>query len=203
MSLLSHQEILHEILTRQIVEGADTANINSASLDIRLGKHILVESNANTVKATGYDPQILSLKERTPLTTVQVDLESQGKFILHPGQFILAQSLEIFHLPLDISAEYKLKSSMARVGLEHLNAGWCDAGWNGSVLTLELRNLTTYHQIELRYGDKIGQIIFFRHHPVDFDNSYAAIGTYNGDKTVSTSKPLVQFEGRECDACQS
>ena len=78
---------------------------------------------------------------------------------------------------------------MARIGLEHLNAGWCDAGWTGSVLTLEFRNLTTFHEIELIYGDKIGQMVFFKHDPVEMDNSYAVKGRYNGLATVSTPIP--------------
>ena len=52
---------------------------------------------------------------------------------------------------------------MARIGLDHLNAGWCDAGWNGSVLTLELINLLKNHSIALHPGDAIGQMTFFAH----------------------------------------
>lgn len=193
--LLSHDQILREIVQTGVVENALPENINSASLDIRIGEFILVESNANSVSHVGYHPKVLSLKQRDALTTERINLKEKGCFILRPGQFILAQSIEKFHLPLDISCEYKLKSSMARIGLEHLNAGWCDAGWNNSVLTLELRNLTTYHEIELCYGDKIGQMIFYKHDAVEYDNSYARVGTYNGDATVSSAKP------RECEAC--
>jgi dCTP deaminase len=73
--------------------------------------------------------------------------------------------------------------------LNHLTAGWADAGWNGSVLTLELKNVTNYHEIELRRGDRIGQVIFFEHESVPADRSYAARGRYNGDKSVSGIKP--------------
>lgn len=201
--ILSHDQIIHEIIEKNVVEGAEIDNVSSASLDIRLGEFILVESNVNSVSHVGYHPKILSLRQRDHLTTTKVNIKEKGCYILRPGEFILAQSIEIFHLPLHISAEYKLKSSMARIGLEHLNAGWCDAGWNGSVLTLELRNMTTYHEIELCYGDKIGQMIFFKHEPVDLDNSYARKGTYNGDKTVSSAKPEVGAEPYiSCKSCQ-
>lgn len=201
--ILSHDQIIHEIIEGKVVEGAEIDNVSSASLDIRLGEFILVESNAHSVSHVGYHPKVLSLKQRDHLTTTKVNIKEKGCYILRPGEFILAQSIEIFHLPLHISAEYKLKSSMARIGLEHLNAGWCDAGWNGSVLTLELRNMTTFHEIELCYGDKIGQMIFFKHEPVDLDNSYARKGTYNGDKTVSSAKPEVGAEPYvSCKSCQ-
>lgn len=187
--ILSHDQIISEIIEKGVVENALPENVNSASLDIRLGEFILVESNSHSISHVGYHPKVLSLKQRDALTTERINIREKGCFILRPGQFVLAQSIEIFHLPLHISAEYKLKSSMARIGLEHLNAGWCDAGWNNSVLTLELRNLTTYHEIELCYGDKIGQMLFYKHEPVDLDNSYARRGTYNGDTTVSSAKP--------------
>lgn len=185
MSLLNGEEIA-ELLDRKVIDGAEYGNINASSLDIRLGKYIMIE----TMKATigGYTPHCLSLRQRDPLHTKQIDLESEGHYILKPGEFILAQSIEVFNLPNNLSAEYKLKSSMARIGLEHLNAGWCDAGWNGSVLTLELRNMTTFHEIELLYGDKIGQIVFFSHRPVPASLSYANRGAYNGDKSVSSAK---------------
>lgn len=199
--ILSHDQIISEIIEKGVVENALPENVNSASLDIRLGEFILVESNSHSISHVGYHPKVLSLRQRDALTTERINIKEKGCFILRPGQFVLAQSIEIFHLPLHISAEYKLKSSMARIGLEHLNAGWCDAGWNNSVLTLELRNLTTYHEIELCYGDKIGQMLFYKHEPVDLDNSYARKGTYNGDTTVSSAKPEVTPHVR-CTNCE-
>jgi deoxycytidine triphosphate deaminase len=77
---------------------------------------------------------------------------------------------------------------MARIGLEHLNAGWCDAGWHGSVLTLELLNVTRHHRIKLESGTRIGQIVFFRHLEVPKDHSYATKGRYNKDTSVSQVK---------------
>ena len=182
MSLLSYNEIL-SLLDEGVIENSKPEHVNSASLDLTLGKFILIESLA--ANGTHYHANLVSLASRTPLHTVKYDLEALGTFILKPGQFILAQSKEIFNLPNWLSAEYKLKSSMARIGLEHLNAGWCDAGWNGSVLTLEFRNMTTYHDIELKFGDKIGQMIFFEHKEVPEDRSYSARGSYNHHVEVS------------------
>ena len=195
MSLLSHNQIA-DLLEDGIIENADYDCINSASLDIHIGRIILVEKLHENTRLTGMS-RVLSLKQKDALTVDQYDLEKHGHFILRPGQFILAHSQEIFNLPADISAEYKLNSSMARIGLEHLNAGWCDAGWNGSCLTLELRNLTTYHEIEICYGDRIGQMVFFKHLPVPADRSYAVRGRYNGDTEVSGVKPDIAAPGNE------
>lgn len=179
--ILNGHEITEEIITNRFVENTNLNNVNAASLDIRLGRYIMVESPGSTRR--------VYLGSRQPLTMYKVDLDQfKDGYALQPGQFILGQSEEVFNLPNHISAEYKLKSSMARVGLEHLNAGWCDAGWNGSVLTLELKNMTSVHQIVIKRGDKIGQMVFFKHSPVNSNLSYATKGSYNNDKEVQVAK---------------
>jgi dCTP deaminase len=176
--LLSHDEII-DLLDREVVEYSEPELANSSSLDIRLGLEILVEDSL---------PEKVVLKERTPLNMKTYHLVKEGPYFLRPGEFILAHSHEVFNLPNNISASYSLKSSMARIGLEHLNAGWCDAGWNGSVLTLELKNMTRNHTIVLNYLDLIGQMCFFKHSPVSYQDSYACRGRYNKDKSVSGAK---------------
>lgn len=179
--ILNGYQIDEEILKNKLVVNASVDCLNAASLDIRLGRYIMVESPGSTRR--------VYLGSRQPLTMYKVDLDNfKDGYALQPGQFILASSEEVFNLPNHISAEYKLKSSMARVGLEHLNAGWCDAGWHGSVLTLELKNMTSVHQIVIKRGDKIGQMVFFKHDPVGLSLSYAVKGSYNNDKEVQVAK---------------
>lgn len=323
MSLLSYNELC-KLVERGVITNVEHDQINATSIDITLGETMLFESAMGEVAPLDY-------RAREALPTSPQYLTQQGIF-LAPGEFVLAQSQQVFNLPNDISAEYKLKSSMARIGLEHLNAGWCfvagtkvsmldgsekpieeikegeevysldsegrvragkvtragktadvsstvrvvlddgahfdctadhrimlrdgayakasdltagqalmplnrrydnatghenhkvsevlriehetpvpvyditvetyrnfalsagvfvhncDAGWNGSVLTLELKNMTKFHTILLRPGDRIGQMVFFKHAPVPAGRSYAARGRYNGDKTVSGVK---------------
>lgn len=179
MSLLSYIELC-ELVEQGVITNTPFDRVNSASIDISLGSTILVE-------AIGRAAYAVSLSKKQKLAMDRYDI-SVLPYRLHPGEFILAQSEQEFNLPPDISAEYKLKSSMARIGLEHLTAGWCDAGWHGSVLTLELKNMTQGHIIELEAGILIGQMVFFRHTPVPHDKSYAVRGRYNGDKTVTAAK---------------
>lgn len=175
--LLSHSQI-KALVNRGVVEHAKEEAINAASLDVHLGPLILVEPIMGVV---------LDYAARDKPNWHTVDLRN-GPYILKPGEFILAQTMEVFNLPNNISAEYKLKSSMARIGLEHMNAGWCDAGWHGSVLTLEFKNMSRVNSIFLRPGDAVGQLVFFQHEPVEDSASYATRGRYNQDKTVSTIK---------------
>ena len=107
-------------------------------------------------------------------------------YLLMPGHFCLAETLEIFNMPDDISAQFVLKSSRARDGLNHLLAGWCDPGWHGSKLTLELKNERLHHALPIWPGLKIGQMVFHQMSKVPL-NSYAVTGNYNNHLTVMPS----------------
>ncbi len=176
--LLSHDELV-ELVNNGVIENVALENINSASIDITLGGLILSERCVNGE---------ITLCKREPLEMEEISITEDYGYTLKPGAFILAQTEQVFNLPNNISAEYKLKSSMARVGLNHALAGWCDAGWNGSVLTMELMNVTKHHSIKLYKGDKIGQMIFFKHKEVAADKSYSTRGRYNKDTTVQGVK---------------
>jgi dCTP deaminase len=178
MSLLSYTELVE--LVNQDVITADYSRINGSSIDITLDSVIRAE--------VFWDAGNVDLAKKENIHTHEIQIDEY--YLLEPGEFILASSHEIFNLPNDISCEYKLKSSMARNGLEHLNAGWCDAGWTNSKLTLELKNMTSSHPLILRPGMAIGQIVFFRHKPVPKDKSYAVTGQYNNQSKVQSSKGI-------------
>ena len=178
MALLAYTE-LQSLVEAKVITNVHPDAVNSSSIDLTLGSTVLIEDG----RIAQLGANVVELKKRKPLNMVKHDL-AKWPLYLAPGQFVLAQTEQMFYLPADISGEYKLKSSMARIGLEHLNAGWCDAGWNGSVLTLELKNMTQHHTIVLNHGDAIGQMVFFKHAAVPAEKNYAARGRYNNDPTV-------------------
>ena len=175
---------LTELLTTGVID-ADLKNVNSSSIDITLGEELLIEVEP---KSHGLSELIDISAPNQNINTMKWIGQKGEAYILEPGQCVLGSSVETFNLPDTISAEYKLKSSMARNFLEHLNAGWCDAGWHGSKLTLELKNLCQYHALVLRPGMKIGQVVFFEHKEVPSEFSYAKRGQYNGDRGVQKSR---------------
>lgn len=180
--ILAYDEIL-ELLRQGIIENSNPELVNGTSMDVTLGDSILVERSNYFL-----DLDIIDYAKRTPLATQRVQLDMEHGYELSPGEFILAGSRQVFHMPRTLSADYKLKSSMARIGLQHLNAGWCDAGWNNSVLTMELINVCRYHSIRIRPGDRIGQMVFYRHKEVPKSFSYEGRGRYNNDKQVEGIK---------------
>lgn len=178
MSLLSYSTLLG--LVEEGVINAPVEHISGASIDITIGEDIMIE------RPMSQWPTI-DLKAKQSLELRRHRIQETG-FRLYPGQFILATSQETFNLPNDVAAEYKLKSSLARSGLQHMLAGWCDPGWNNSKLTLELKNVTQNHILLIKPGMKIGQMVFWECEPVPDEHSYATKGQYNGQETVTANK---------------
>ena len=178
MSLLSYNELC-ELVERGVIGPVDPKAINAASIDVRLGNDIVIERNK-------FIPTLVDINKREVFDSYNVTIETH--YDMEPGEFILAQTIETFNLPNDICAEFKLKSSGARTGLDNALATWCDAGWNGSVLTLELKNLLQFSSLRLTPGMYIGQMLFYRVKEVPTERSYATIGRYNNDKSVQTVK---------------
>jgi dCTP deaminase len=167
-------------LVRGGVINAKEEHINGSSIDVCLGDTLYYEDSRGGV---------VDLANKGAPALRKLVMGEQGYTML-PGQFLLAQTIEVFNLPSIISCEFKLKSSGARAGLDNALATWCDPHWNGSVLTLELRNNLQFHQIKLTPGMKIGQMIFFESDSVPVDRGYGVRGQYNGDKEAQPSKGM-------------
>lgn len=179
--LLSYIELC-ELIEQGVID-APIKHVNGSSIDITLGNEFMTESY-------NIDNIVVDLTTKESITMDKFVIEENHRVILLPGHFCLATSRETFNLPSNISAMYKLKSSMARNGLEHLNAGWCDPTWHNAKLTLELKNMTMHHHLALTPRMKIGQIIFFKNEPVPVYASYAEKGQYNHQETVTASKGI-------------
>jgi dCTP deaminase len=168
--ILCDHEIL-DLCNQGMVEGFDPDLINPASLDVRLGDTLLIES-----------------AQSRDLVRYPLAWHSEANpYEMKPGQFLLAPTRESFNIPDTIAPEFRLKSSRAREGLDQALAVWLEPGWHGSVLTMELRNNRQLWPQLLWTGMKIGQIVF--HKMSDRPKrSYALTGRYNGDISVMSSK---------------
>lgn len=193
MSLLSHDELV-ELVDQGVITNTPLERVGPSSIDVTLGKTFLFE-NIECICKYRKPSQEKFIELGKPETIkdafVKADLSAAipGTVeILQPQRFVLGCTEQEFNLPNDISAEFKLVSSLGRIGLNHTLACWMDAGWHGSVLTLELHNALQFHDIVLKPGMRIGQVVFFRHAPVLAKDSYATRGRYNNDKTVSGAK---------------
>ena len=133
------------------IEPWDPARIQPASVDLRLGDSFRVFNNH---KVTAID-----LRQPPENLTEEVIVPEGEAFVIHPGEFCLARTLEWVEIPDDLVARIEGKSSLGRLGLiVHATAGFCDPGWKGT-LTLELNNLTRI-PIKLWPGLLIAQLSF-------------------------------------------
>lgn len=179
--ILTYVRLL-ELIQSNVVVNSDPSRVNAASLDITLGSTIFVEQESR-------GKHVVDLSDRKQHVNFrEVEIPDDG-YTLWPGEFILASTREIFNLPDNISAKYFLNSSLARNGLEHSEAGWCDAGWHGSTLTLELFNVTRLHYLKIKRGMKCGQMVFFNHETVPEEASYRTKGSYNNTVGTCAAKP--------------
>lgn len=181
MGLLSYTELC-ELAEQGVIGPVDIDCVNASSIDIHLGNTLLVERN------TGEQFAVVDPFKRTNFPQDKVVVSDGYHYDMAPGEFVLAHSIEVFNLPNNISAEFRLKSSGARSGLNNLFACHCDAGWHGSTLTLELHNCLRFTAIRLTPGMRIGQILFHKHTEVPADKDYSVRGRYNRDTSVQEVK---------------
>lgn len=114
-------------------------HVNPASIDLRLGAGVIwLGAGAN-----GGD-------ERW-------ELGGQALEIV-PGMAILATTMEYIRLPADVAGAVYLKSSMARMGLDHALAGWVDPGFCGE-LTLEFH---AHKRVRLYEGQRVCQLVLMK-----------------------------------------
>lgn len=130
----------------------DRILLQPSSIDVRLGRQF---RTFNSHRYTHIDPA----QQQDDLTTL-VELDLRECFILHPGEFALATTLETIALSDTIAARLEGKSSLGRLGLmNHSTAGFIDPGFTGQI-TLELSNVSNL-PIKLYPGMRIGQVCFF------------------------------------------
>ncbi|MBI4220454.1 MAG: dCTP deaminase [Chloroflexi bacterium] len=188
--VLSDRSIREELgAGRIVIDPHDPRDIQPASVDLHLDRKLLVFRNSRL--------PYIDLRQPLPDLMETQEIPEDAAFILHPGEFVLASTLERIALPHDIVARLEGKSSLGRIGLLiHSTAGYVDPGWNGH-LTLELSNVARL-PITLYYGMRIGQISFLRMTTV-VDRPYGSkeLGSrYQGQTDPTASRAHIDFDQR-------
>ena len=141
-----------------VIEPIKKDQIQPASVDVRLGDTFSIVEDSPT--------GVITLDSETNYKTIKTNT-----YVLLPGQFVLATTMEYFELPNDLTAFVEGRSSLGRMGLFIQNAGWVDPGFRGEI-TLELFNANRC-AIELKSGRRVGQLVFAK-----MDNT--ALNPYKG-----------------------
>lgn len=175
--ILSDQAILTRLENRTLsISPLEKEQIQPASVDIRLG---------NTFSVIEDSPSgVITMDQEITYKTIQSDT-----YVLLPGQFILATTMEYFVLPDDLTAFVEGRSSLGRMGLFIQNAGWVDPGFEGEI-TLELFNANRC-AIKLQSGRRVGQLVFAR---MDTPALHPYRGKYQGQKGATGSRVYLDHE---------
>jgi dCTP deaminase len=143
----------------ELLDPFDITMVNPASIDIRVGRQII---------------------DSKGVTWYPVD---QQPYTLHPGEFVLVATYERLKVPLDCAMDLRLKSTLARRGLNHALAFWFDPGWDG-IGTMELQNIGV-QPIALQVGQRVAQIIY---HQLTAPCEQPYQGRYQHARTVEGAK---------------
>ena len=185
--LLSDRDIRADLASGRIgLDPFDDEMIQPSSVDVRLDHYFRLFDNH---KYPVIDPSLPQ-----PELTRLVEVDPEESFMLHPGEFVLASTLEVVTLGDDVAARLEGKSSLGRLGLlTHSTAGFIDPGFSGHV-TLELSNVATL-PITLWPGMKIGQLCYFRlTSPAEKPYGAGATGSrYLGQRGPTASRSDVNF----------
>ena len=186
--LLSDRDIRAEIESGRVkLDPYDPALIQPSSIDVRMDRFFRVFENHRY-------PHIDPAVEQPDLTRL-IETDDDEPFVLHPGEFVLGQTLERVSLPDDLVARLEGKSSLGRLGLViHSTAGFVDPGFEGN-LTLELSNLANL-PITIYHGMPIGQISFMRMDgPVEHAYGAREAGSkYQGQAEPTASRFYLNFD---------
>ena len=188
--VLSDRSIREEVdMGRIVVDPFDPELVQPSSVDVRVDRSFRVFHNARY--------PYIDVRQPMDDLTEKVEVKGDEPFILHPGEFVLGQTLERVTLPDDLVARLEGKSSLGRLGLLiHSTAGFVDSGFSGN-LTLELSNVANL-PITIYHGMPIGQISFMRMDgPVDRPYGSGDTGSkYQGQAEPTPSRFYLNFDPR-------
>lgn len=109
--------------------------LGSVSVDFRLGTTFMVFEHSRHSFIDPRQPQSIGEAMRT------IEVGEDEPFIMQPGDFALASTVESLELPDDLLGRLEGRSSIARLGITvHSTAAVFEPGWVGTA-TMELSNL--------------------------------------------------------------
>src|ERR1700733_11944333 len=136
--VLSDHDIKKALDTKRIVIKPTPdleRQLGSCSIDLRLGNTFRVFDYS---KYPYIDP---AKKDYSNEITKVIKVPNEGSFIMQPGDFVLAVTLEHVKIPSDLMGRLEGRSSLGRLGIVvHSTASIFDPGWDGKPV-LELGNL--------------------------------------------------------------
>jgi dCTP deaminase len=193
--MLNDSRIRYFIQQSDLITPYDESLLQPHSIDLRLGTNFKIPVRPTTDKSFVAGPKWIH-NEVTYTEMVNhyeynehkgefhdVDIETDGSFMLPSLSFVLAHTIEIVKVPQNLVGFCCGKSTIARNGLQIEAAGLLDAGFHGQV-TLELFNMSPW-SLNLKAGLPICQV-YFCNADEPMHKFYNKIGHYNGQRGAKT-----------------
>jgi deoxycytidine triphosphate deaminase len=124
-------------------------------------------------------------RKAIPTSDRWTDVETTDYLTIAQGELYLLDTIEFVTMPDDCGGMLMLKSSVGRMGLEHLHAGWFDPSFSGTA-TLEIM-ATHPCPATITAGQRIVQLVLMRMAEIPAV-SYALTGRYNGQNTPQVAR---------------
>jgi dCTP deaminase len=158
--LLYHADPNQRLVVTPILDQA--RQVAKAAIDVRLGSEFML------LRQTRIPGLFLDPPSGEAVTTARLSGEVEEtvettyvpigqSFVLHPGQFVLAATLEYISIPRSLMAYVNGRSSWGRLGLNIATATLVGPGFKGAI-TFEMVNLGTV-PIGLYPGVRIAQLV--------------------------------------------
>lgn len=177
---LSDKAIYSLAQTNDLIKPFDVEKLQPCSYDLTLdNKFLRIRNIDKPIDPTKKEDEIYYTTYR----------KLGEDFLIMPGEFMLASTVEKIRLPKDVGAKVQGKSSLGRLGLSIQNAGHIDPGFEGNI-TLELHNASP-RPIKLNFVERIGQIIFTT---LTGSAGTSYKGKYQGQRDVTGSRSELDYK---------
>ncbi len=153
--VIGTKELLKLVKEKKLVVGLcerELTNPEGAGFDLRVGRIMRLKGGAFLGENERSTP------ETEDLVCYNSDITKQKTFVLRPGSYVLAETIEDFNLPLDVFGLMRPRSTMLRSGVI-LSAGYVNPGHKGK-LAFAMYNATK-HNFEIEMGARYAHVIFF------------------------------------------
>ena len=164
-------------IAQWIIGDPDDPDINPASLDLRLGNHMIR-------RTPDPDEQMGVIEQEWK------DLEDGQQILLEPGSQWLVCT-DTVYVREGQAGLFTLKSSLARRGLFMSHPGWIDPGYEGAITF----SVTVQVPVVLTVGEKVGQLIYLTMEEIPRKIYGVDIGRYQGSTGVTKEKDSAEEEG--------
>lgn len=120
-----------------IIDPIPSSNrIHGITCDILLGNKFRVFQNEHNIKYINLNGTKKEIqKNLNKIISKEIILSEKDFFLLHPGELVLAITLEYFIFPTNLVGWIDGRSSLARLGLMvHITSHRIDPGWRGCIV---------------------------------------------------------------------